>query len=360
MRRVLVLVLVLALAVGCSGYEPDDLRAGVRAIRNAGAVGAQAMVVVDGRVVSATSGPAVPENGHFRIGSTTKTFVATVVLQLLAEGRLALEDPVDRHLPGLVRGGARITLRDLLRHTSGIYDYSLAPEWDPFASRATFERRRFQRYTAEELVAVAMRHAPSHEPGVMHKYSNTNYVLLGMVIGKVTGRRWQEEVRSRIIEPLALRQTTVGDGTELPQPHAKGYTRFSLDGPLVDTTRLDPSAGDAGGAIVSTPRDLLRFFAALLGGKLLPPAQLEQMKQTVPAEGGRYGMGLAWSDLPCGDGYWRHGGAVPGYLTYEGFVDDGRRGIVLSVSSMAMDGVSDLRQEALSQDLVDKVLCTIK
>ncbi|MFI6323132.1 serine hydrolase domain-containing protein [Nonomuraea sp. NPDC050556] len=355
MRRIL---LVLALVAGCGGYQADDLRAGLRAIRDAGAVGAQAMVIVDGRVTSATSGPAVPGNGHFRIGSDTKTFVATVILQLLAEGRLALADPVEKHLPGLVGGG--ITLLDLLRHTSGLYDYSVAPEWDPFASRETFERRRYQHYTAEELVAVAMRHAPFSAPGVTHKYSNTNYVLLGMVIAKLTGRRWQDEVRRRIIEPLALTGTSVGDGPALPEPHARGYTRFSLDGPLVDTTLLDPSAGDAGGAIISTPRDLLRFFGALLGGELLRPFALDLMKRTVPAEEGRYGLGLAWSDLPCGDGYWRHGGAVPGYLTYEGFVADGRRGIVLSVSSMSLDGVTGQKQDAASQDLVNKVLCAIR
>lgn len=358
MRRILLVLAVVALVAGCGGYQADDLRARLRAIRDAGAAGAQAMVIVDGRITSATSGPAVPENGHFRIGSDTKTFVATVVLQLVAEGRLALLDPVDRYLPGVVPG--KITLLDLLRHTSGLYDYSVAPEWDPFASRETFERRRYQHYTAEELVAVALRHAPFSEPGVTHKYSNTNYVLLGMVIGKVTGRRWQDEVRRRIISPLGLLETSVGDGPSMPWPHARGYTRFSLDGPLVDTTLLDPSAGDAGGAIISTPRDLLRFFGALLGGELLGPSELGLMKHTVPAEEGRYGLGLAWSELPCGDGYWRHGGAVPGYLTYEGFVANGRRGVVLSVSSMTLDGLTGQPQDTASQTLVNKVLCAIK
>ncbi|MFI6477175.1 serine hydrolase domain-containing protein [Nonomuraea sp. NPDC050663] len=352
MRRILPVLLLVA---GCAAYQQSDLHDAVRRVRNAGAVGAQAMMAVDGRLIAATSGPAVPENGHFRIGSTTKTFVATVVLQLRAEGRLRLEDPVARHLPGVVP--ERITVTDLLRHTSGLPDYSHDPEWDPFATAEVFAQRRFRHYAARDLVEVAMRRPPRSEPGLAHQYSNTNYVVLGMLIEAVTGRGWQQEVRGRIIEPLGLTGTSTGDGTRVPEPHARGFTRFEPGGPLVDTTRLDPSAGDAGGAIISTPRDLLRFFAALLGGELLAPAELAAMKNTVPAEGGRYGLGLAWSELTCGGGYWRHGGAVPGYLTYEGFADDGRRGVVLSVSSMSMDGFSDLEQDAAAQELIDAALC---
>lgn len=354
MRR-LAPVAVLLLASCTAGGV--DLAERLKVIRNAGAVGVQAMMVVDGETTFATSGSA-PKNGYFRIGSDTKTFVATVVLQLLAEGRLALDDPVQRHLP--LRNGDRITIRDLLRHTSGIPDYSQDPAWDPFASQEIFAKRRFQHYRAEDLLAVALRDPRWTQPGIEHRYANTNYVILGLVIKAITGRSWQQEVRTRIIEPLGLRQTTTGEGSSLPEPHAKGYTRWETDGPLVDTTELDPSAGDAGGAIVSTPADLARFFGALLGGRLLQPEQLALMKETVPSDGGRYGLGLAWSELSCGGGFWRHGGSVPGYLTFEGFVEDGRRGVVLSVSSMSLDGISDLRQDEASAQLIDGVLCAIR
>ncbi|MCI0576754.1 MAG: beta-lactamase family protein [Chloroflexi bacterium] len=367
----LVAAVVLTIAAACSesgGYDQDDLQRDVDAIRDRGAVGAQARVTLGGEVFVAVSGVAdiqsrepVPENGHYRIASTTKTFVATVVLQLVGEGSLSLDDTVAQHLPGVVSGGGHdgsaITIRDLLRHTSGIYDYNLDEEWNPFNALEIFEERRFDHYEPEELVAIAMHHPPIFEPGTARSYSNTNYVLIGMIIEAVTGNPWAEEIRDRIIEPLGLEQTTVGNGPQMPDPHARGYYQFAQGGPLVDATLLDPSAGDAGGAIISTPKDVSRFFSALLGGELLAPEQLAEMQDTVPTEGGRYGLGLGWSPLSCGGGYWRHGGAVPGYLSLEGFNEDGSRGVVLSVSSWRADPVANQAQDEAALELIDNVLC---
>jgi D-alanyl-D-alanine carboxypeptidase len=350
------------------GYGQDDLQRDVDAIRDRDAVGVQARVTLNGEVFVAVSGVAdihtrepVPENGHYRIASTTKTFVATVVLQLAGEGSVSLDDTVAQHLPGVVSGGGHdgsaITIRDLLRHTSGIYDYNLDEAWNPFGALETFEERGLDHNEPEELVAVAMRHPPIFEPGTARSYSNTNYVLAGMVIKAVTGNPWAEEVRDRIIAPLALEQTIVGIGPQMPEPHAKGYYQFPQGGPLVDVTLLDLSAGDAGGAIISTPADITRFFSALLGGELLAPEQLAEMKDTVPEGDGRYGLGLGWSPLSCGGGYWRHGGAVPGYLSYEGFNEDGSRGIVLSVSSWRADPVANQAQDEAAFALIDNVFC---
>lgn len=362
------LVVAVGLGVGAArvagpGYDQDALQRDLDAIRAAGATGAQARVTTaDGRVLVGISGVAdtqtrepVPENGHYRIASDTKTFVATVVLQLAGEGRLSLDDTVDKHLPGVVRDGSTITIRDLLRHTSGIYDYNQDDAWNPFARLETFQERRFRHYEPEELVAVAMRHPPHFKPGTERNYSNTNYVLAGMIVETVTGNPWGKEVNDRIVEPLGLEQTTVADGPQMPDPHAKGYTQFEPGGPLVDTTLLDPSAGDAGGAIISTPKDMTRFFRALLGGELLAPEQLAQMQDTVPEGDGRYGLGLGWSPLSCGGGFWRHGGAVPGYLSFEGFTED--RGAVLSVSSMSLDEMRDIAQGEASARLIDNALC---
>jgi D-alanyl-D-alanine carboxypeptidase len=367
----LLTVMVMTIAPACSGtggYSQDDLQRDVDAIRDRGAVGVQARATSNGETFVAVSGVAdihtrepVPENGHYRIASTTKTFVATVVLQLVGEGRLSLDDTVEEHLRGVVRGGGHdgsaITIRDLLQHTSGVYDYNHDEAWNPFNALETFEERRFHHYEPEELVAVAMRHPPIFEPGTARSYSNTNYVLAGMIIEAVTGNPWAEEVRNRVIKPLDLAQTTVGNSPQMPEPHAKGYYQFPQGGPLVDATLLDPSAGDAGGAIISTPQDVTRFFRALLGGELLAPEQLTEMKDTVPEGDGRYGLGLGWSPLSCGGGYWRHGGAIPGYLSYEGFNADGSRGVVLSVSSWRADPVANQAQDEASFDLIDNVFC---
>ena len=368
---ILLAVVMLGALAACaetSGYDQADLQRDLDAIRNKGAVGVQARVTLDGEVLVATSGVAdvqtresVPENGRYRIASTTKTFVATVVLQLVGKGSLSLDDTVEEHLPGIVSGGGHagsaITIRDLLQHTSGIYDYNNDEAWNPFIALETFEKRRFYHYTPEELVAVAMRHPPIFEPGTAWSYSNTNYVLAGMIIEAVTDNPWAEEVRNRIIEPLDLRQTIVADGPEIPDPHARGYYQFPDGGSLVDVTLLDTSAGDAGGAVISTPQDVTRFFSALLGGELLTPELLAEMKDTVPEGDGRYGLGLGWSPLSCGGGYWRHGGAVPGYLSYEGFSEDGRRGVVLSVSSWRADDVANYAQDEAAFELIDNVFC---
>lgn len=368
---ILLVAMMLGVLASCSegsGYGQDDLQRDLDAIRNNGAVGVQARVTLGGEVLAATSGVAdiqtrepVPENGHYRIASTTKTFVATVILQLVDEGSLSLDDTVEEHLPGVVNGGGHdgnaITIRDLLQHTSGIYDYNHDEAWNPFNALETFEERRFYHYKPEELVAVAMRHSPVFESGTAWSYSNTNYVLAGMIIEAVTGNLWAEEVRNRIIEPLDLRDTIVADGPEMPDPHARGYYQFPDGGSLVDVTLLDPSAGDAGGAIISTPQDITRFFSALLGGELLIPELLAEMKDTVPEGGGRYGLGLGWSPSSCAGGYWRHGGAVPGYLSYEGFSEDGRRGVVLSVSSWRADDVVNYAQDTAALELIDNVFC---
>lgn len=365
------LAVILGALAACSetsGYGQADLQRDLDAIRNKGAVGVQARVTLDGEVLVATSGVAdvqtrepVPENGRYRIASTTKTFVATVVLQLVGEGSLTLDDTVEEHLPGVVSGGGHdgsaITIRDLLQHTSGIYDYNHDEAWNPFNALETFEERRFYHYEPEDLVTVAMRHPPIFEPGTARSYSNTNYVLVGMIIEAVTGNPWPEEVRNRIIEPLDLRQTIMADGPEIPDPHARGYYQFPNGGSLVDVTLLDTSAGDAGGAVISTPQDVTWFFSALLGGELLTPELLAEMKDTVPEGDGRYGLGLGWSPLSCGGGYWRHGGAVPGYLSYEGFSEDGSHGVVLSVSSWRADDVANYAQDEASFELIDNVFC---
>lgn len=245
---------------------------------------------------------------RLRIGSVTKTFTATVVLQLAAEHRVLLDAPVDRYLPGLIRGhghdGRRITVRQLLQHTSGLPDYLDAPEWEHP------ERLRYRHFAPRDLVARAL--GLPRPQGTWH-YATTNYLVAGLLVRAVTGHEPETEITRRIIRPLGLRDTYwPGDGTRVRGPHSRSY--FTADGRRADGTAWNMTFGGVGGALVSTPADLARFSAALLGGRLLPPDRLAEMRRTVAADpdrlwpGARYGLGLIASPLRCGGMWWGHAG----------------------------------------------------
>jgi D-alanyl-D-alanine carboxypeptidase len=324
-----------------------------------------------GEAVLGTGRPA-PPGEHFRAGSATKTFVATVVLQLVAEGRLSLDDTVEEWLPGVVTGnghdGRLVTIRHLLQHTSGIHNYSA----DLGDSEEDFQRIRFEHVEPEELIATAMRSYPDFPPADPDDpepdwaYSNTNYVLAGMVIQEVTGRSWADEVTDRIVRPLDLRDTYApGDDPRLPRPHARTYMRFAGSASWTDTTVRTMSWADAAGALVTTHRDLDRFFTALLDGRLLPAAQLAEMRDTVPVgedyevafPGLRYGLGLMQEPLSCGGHRWGHGGDIDGGTVRDAVTDDGRRSIVVAASGTTTDDEQLLGAEAAVRHLVDAVLC---
>ncbi|WP_051772639.1 serine hydrolase domain-containing protein [Saccharothrix sp. NRRL B-16314] len=262
--------------------------------------------------------------GYFRIGSATKTFVATVVMQLVDEGRVGLDDPVDRYVAGVPRGGNgdRITVRQVLNHTSGLYDYA---HEEGYSTNRWRGADRFRSYQPQELLDVAFSQDSYFDPGQGWHYSNTNYIVAGMLVERVTGRAYGDEVRSRILRPLGLSRTTVpGQWPGLPHPHARGYTE--VDGQLVDATLMNPSLDWAAGEMISTADDLNRFFDALLGGRLTSAASLAAMRQTVDTGTVfAYGLGLQRFDLPCGRSVWGHGGELIGYLTYATRADDGRR-----------------------------------
>ncbi len=283
-----------------------------------------------------TTGQPTRADGRFRIGSVTKAFVSTVVLQLVGEGRLRLDDPVERHLPGVVPNGAAITVRQLLNHTSGLFNFTedarflITSEAD--LQDFAYGGWRYRDYRPEQLAAVSAEHPPYFAPGQGWHYSNTNYVLAGMIVRKVTGRTWQHEVERRIVRPLHLDDTTFPDsGTGFGGPHAHAY----LDMPAgpADITRLNPSVVDAAGNGISTAADLNRFHAALFGGKLLRPAETAALTDTVPTtlEGLRYGLGVFRIDLGPGcEAAWGHDGSLPGWSTLLLGSRDGRRQFALS------------------------------
>ncbi|MFI5743994.1 serine hydrolase domain-containing protein [Streptomyces anulatus] len=298
-----------------------------------------------------TTGAKVPRDGQVRIGSNTKAFTAVVVLQLVGEGKIDLDAFVDTYLPGLVRGegidGSRITVRQLLQHTSGLPEYGVHLDDDEIRNRY-FEPR--------ELLDLALEHPADAEPGETWGYSNTNYVLAGLIVQKVTGRPLAEEMDRRIIKRIGLRHTYFPAPGEMTvrSPHPRGYHRSPEDGPLRDFTEMDPSAGWAAGQLISTNSDLNRFFTALLAGRLLPAAQLAEMRTTVPVgtSGLRYGLGLTSRTLSCGGVYWGHGGDIAGYETRGGATDDGRAANV-AVTSIPTDEAA-VRHVG---EAVDRALC---
>ncbi|MCJ1676399.1 beta-lactamase family protein [Streptomyces sp. APSN-46.1] len=352
---------VLAPPAAFAAARPDAVQQGLSALVHSDGLPAALATVRDreGRTRTYTAGVGdlatgskVPVDGQVRIGSNTKTFTAVVVLQLVGEGKIGLDTMVDSHLPGLVRGegidGRHITVRQLLQHTSGL------PEYEDLVEDGIRQHRYFE---PRDLLDIALQRKADFAPGKKWAYSNTNYVLAGLIIQKVTGRPLAEEIDRRVIKRIGLRHTyfpAPGDMT-IRESHPKGYHRDAAGEPLGDFTEIDPSAGWAAGQMISTNSDLNRFFTALLTPeRLLPTAQLTQMRTTVPIgdTGAGYGLGLMSRPLSCGGVYWGHGGDITGYETRGGVTDDGRAAGVV-VTSIPTDGAATKHLDGV----VDTALC---
>ncbi|MET9950289.1 serine hydrolase domain-containing protein [Streptomyces sp. NPDC006339] len=261
-----------------------------------------------------------PIDGRHRIGSNTKTFIAALVLRLVADGALgSLDDPVAGHLPafGLDR---RITVRMLLQHTSGIFNFTGEYHEDgtitpgiPWQGRAWVENR-FATHRPEELVRLALSEPPRFAPGADWSYSNTNYVLARLLVEQITGRPFAEEMHRLVLRPLGLSGTVVPETSpEIPEPHARAYYRYEEDGreKTVDVTRQNPSWISGGGDMISTTRDLHTFLSALLGGRLLPAPLLAEMCTPHPQAG--YGLGLFVQETEGGATVLTHNGGIAGH-----------------------------------------------
>jgi D-alanyl-D-alanine carboxypeptidase len=279
----------------------------------------------------------------FRAGSIVKTLVAITVLQLAGENRLRLGDPVQRWLPGLVPNGDTITIRQLLNHTSGLYNFTEAM---PVRPRDLVSAACLRSYPPRELVRMAGTREPYFAPGAGWHYSNTNYVIAGMLIEQVTGRPYGKEVRQRILAPLGLRHTCLpGTSPFLPGPHLRAYLWPGQAEPRspIDITVQNPSRAWASGELISTAADLTRLLAELLAGRLLAPDEMTELLTTVPGTNGRdYGLGLFRMPLPDGTCAWGSSGAYGGYLTFALRSGDRSRGLTISItprSDAAMDSV---------------------
>jgi D-alanyl-D-alanine carboxypeptidase len=249
----------------------------------------------------------------------TKTFVATVVLQLVGEGRVGLDDPIADHLPGLLPYAEPITVRQLLGHTSGV-PRDIA-HWQTLEE---IDTERWVAFTPTQLVRLATDGVPLlFPPGTGFSYSNVGYTVLGMLVERLTGRSLAGELDRRVVRPLHLRDTSFPTYQPfLSRPAARGYERlYGETAPLTDVTTYVWSRLFASGNIISSPDDLNRFFGALLGGRLLSDDLLAQMKDARPESIGPfgYGLGLMHWPSPCAGNdpdWWGHGGDVPGYNTW--------------------------------------------
>ncbi|PEK75187.1 D-alanyl-D-alanine carboxypeptidase [Bacillus toyonensis] len=268
---------------------------------------------------------------RFRIGSVTKTFIATVLLQLSGENRLNLDDSIEKWLPGVIQGngydGNQITIRQILNHTSGIADYMNSKDFDIMDTKKS--------YTAEEFVKMGISLPPEFAPGKGWSYSNTGYVLLGILIEKVTGNSYAEEIENRIIEPLDLSNTFLpGNSSVIPgTKHARGYIQLDGASELKDVTYINPGSSD--GDMISTADDLNKFFSYLLSGKLLKEQQLKEMLTTVPTdrEGTGYGLGIVEFKLPNGVSVWGHRGSVLGFSTFVSGTLGGKHTLAVNLNS---------------------------
>ncbi|WP_433756874.1 serine hydrolase domain-containing protein [Nocardia sp. CA-135398] len=334
----------------------DDL------VRSAFVPGAQLVVTADGDATQFNSGvgdlasrEAFPDDAQVRIASNTKTFVATVVLQLVGEGRIQLDAPIEDYLPGVVRGpggdGNLITVRNLLQHTSGIPDYLVRLDWGSVEA--------LQRYqTSDQLIRLGLDMPALFAPGSAFSYSNTNYLLAGKLIEQVTGRPVGAEVTARILEPLQLRDTywpAFPQENVIRGPHPRAYQIFN--GTQVDITDIDPGWGLADGALVSTDADLNRFFTALLTGNLLRPTELAEMQHTIhggdPALADDVGLGLFHRTNACGIDIWSHGGAMDGFFVFGGYTP--RRSITVGLNQVPP--LYGLGYRAAMDGLVDAAFC---
>ncbi|MFD7300240.1 serine hydrolase domain-containing protein [Streptomyces pharetrae] len=304
-----------------------------------------------------TRRPVTPHD-KVRIGSITKVFVATVVLQLVAEGRVDLDAPVRRVLPGLLpaRFGA-VTVAHLLNHTSGLPDHVGIPE--PKTAEEVF-RHRFDHWTPQEWVATATHGPLKFAPGTRQEYRGINYVLAALIVDKVTGRPYGQAVAARVLRPLGAERTVVpGDDPRIHGRHVHGYLAMA-DGRLRDITTYDQSSSRGEGDMMSSANDLDRMLTALFSGELLPPELLGMMFALPPDDvrmldgsPARYTTGLQQATVN-GVTLWGKTGETYGYKSAAFSTRDQRRRFVLAYHPTTARSGEESRMIARVTDLLTR------
>jgi D-alanyl-D-alanine carboxypeptidase len=298
-------------------------------------------------------GVAISSRDHTRAGSITKAFTSAVILQLVASGRFRLDDSVESLLPGALPDGGQITVRQLLNMSSGLADYCSVPASpggpDP-CNPSPEERSR--RWAPQELIDIGVSAPRTFAPGQGWAYTNTGYLLLGMIIERVTGHSLAAEYRQRIFRPLGLKHTRYAPETlAMPKPFSHGYDVLAAGSWPDDVTRISPTIAGAAGAAVSTPDDLEKFIRAYLSGRLVPVRLVREMKigtrgslngppPSMPLEGGgvgTYGLGLEHYTWSHSCGTFGHSGSIPGYHPWTFTTADGSRGAAMFLNADALE-----------------------
>ncbi|MFG2974577.1 serine hydrolase domain-containing protein [Streptomyces sp. NPDC048331] len=250
----------------------------------------------------ATGAPMTP-NLNMRIGSVTKTFTVTALLELVDEGKVGLDDPIGKYVAG-VPNGDRITLRELAGMRSGLFNYSADED---FYKALTSDP--YKPFTPQQLLAYSFKHPVLFEPNAEFYYCNTNLILLGLVVEKVSGVPLDKFIDREVVEPAGLKNTLFPTGAEFPSPHAQGYTNQTASGKVENSTDWNPSWGWAAGAMISDLPALRSWAKTLATGTLLTPATQAQRLDVVDALPGT-GYGLGIFDV---QGWIGHNGSLPGY-----------------------------------------------
>ncbi|NEC38910.1 beta-lactamase family protein [Streptomyces rubrogriseus] len=359
--------------------DPEVLDAAVENVHRAGMPGLFAEVRDGDQVWRGAAGVADVDTGRpvtadlrHRVGSITKTFTAAAVLQQVEQGRIGLDAPIGRYLPGLLPDGRgeAVTVRMLMNHTSGLAEYlpHAYSSLEAFPALAdtgpqSLDDHRFTRFDPAELIALGVA-APAVGPpgGTPGLYSNTNYLILGKLLEEVTGTSAERCITRNVIERAGLRDTELPTGPYLGEPHSRLYESwFGMIDPPRDYSVYDMSWVGPSASLISTVSDLNRFFGMLLAGEIVSPSSLAQMRRTVPvvSQEGRtieYGLGLHPTHAPGQDTFWGHGGTAWGAGALAAISADGRRRVAVAVNLQrwnALDSAGRPRPHPIDDALAD-------
>lgn len=275
-------------------------------------------------VADTRTGRPMTADSFVRIGSETKTFTVTALLELVDEGRVKLDDPISTYVKGVPKG-KRITLRQLAGMRSGLFPYT--EDADFIHDLLSDPQRTF---TPRQSLAYGFKHRNTFAPGKKFQYSNTNLVLLGLVIEKVTGRPLADVIHHRVLHPAHLRNTLFPRGNEFPHPHPRGYTNQTLSGEVADATNWNPSWAWAAGAMISNLHDLRLWAKSVATGQLLSPETQKQRLKTLPTgfPGTTYGLGILKTN-----GWIGHNGSIPGYETVTVYLPSKKATLVIMMNT---------------------------
>ncbi|GGR15300.1 serine hydrolase domain-containing protein [Streptomyces netropsis] len=278
-------------------------------------------------VADKATGAPMATDLYTRIGSETKTFTVTALLRLVDQRKAGLDDPIGKYVKG-VPNGDRITLRELAGMRSGLFNYSEDDDFDK-----ALEADPDHLFTPQQLLDYSFKHPVQFQPGAQFDYSNTNLILLGLVVEKVTGRPLHEVIERDVLKPAGLHHTLFPTSGDIPDPHAHGYTNQTASGKIEDATDWNPSWAWAAGAMISDLQDLRRWARILATGTLLTPAtQAERLKTTpmdIPGDG--YGLGIFNIQ-----GWIGHNGSLPGYESLTVYLPQARATMVIILNTDAL------------------------